>query len=32
MSEASEKMYVFVSVSWLVSFGVCIYIQYFFDL
>ena len=31
MSETSKNMYLFVSVSWLISFGVCIYIQYFLD-
>ena len=25
------KMYLFVCISWLVSFGVCIYIRYYFD-
>ena len=25
------KIYLFVCISWLVSFGVCIYIQYYFD-
>ena len=28
---ASENVCLFVSLLWLVSFGVCIYIQYFFD-
>ena len=28
--ETSENMYLVVSVSWLVSSGVCIYILYFF--
>ena len=31
ISETSENVYLFVFISWLVSFGVCIYIQYFFD-
>ena len=30
VSETSENEYLFVFNSWLVSFGVCIYIQYFF--
>ena len=30
-SETSENLYLFVSLSWLVSFGVYIYMQYFFD-
>ena len=29
--EWSENVYVFASISWLVSFGVYIYIQYLFD-
>ena len=31
ISEANENVYLFVSLLWLVSFGVCIYIQNFFD-
>ena len=31
ISEASKIVYLFVSLSRLVSFGVCINIQYFFD-
>ena len=31
MSKASENIYLFVCLLCLVSFGVCIYIQYFFD-
>ena len=31
ISEASENVYLFVSVLWLVFFGVSIYIQYFCD-
>ena len=32
LSEASENVYQFVSLWWLVYFGVCINIQYFFDI
>ena len=31
ISETSENVYLFVFISWLVSFGVCMYIQWFFD-
>ena len=31
ISETSECVSLFVSVSWLFSFGVCVYIQCFFD-
>ena len=31
LSETSENLYLFVFVSWLVSFGICIYTQCFFD-
>ena len=31
LRETSENVYLFVFISWLVSFGVCIYVQYFFD-
>ena len=31
ISEISKNVYLFVSLSWLVSFGVCINMQYFFD-
>ena len=31
VSQTSGNVYHFVSIWWLVSFGVCVYIQYFFD-
>ena len=32
ISETSEIVYLFAFISWLLSFWVCIYIQYFFDM
>ena len=31
VSETAENVYLFAFTAWLVSFGVCIYLKYFFD-
>ena len=31
ISETSKKINIFISISWLASFGVYVYIQQFFD-